>query len=708
MGEKISFIDLFGTELELEDEYAREQLSNESAARAEDVAVLEARMDTFTALPAGSTSGDAELMDIRVGANGVTYANAGDAVRGQINNIIENNKTTDDLKNKYFKYNLFDGDYMSPLSVLSDGSFGGSNGTVTAVVKVKPNTTYYVNRYDTGFTRYRIACSENFPVSGTQGRLVYDHFVTPGTILQTVTTGANENYISVFVSPNGEQPELSVTTFIPSEFPNYGTIIETNLVEKTDLYEVEDTINSIKLSVSDIAKFNLFSGEYIKQGMLYYGVSSSVTTAYMEVGAPNVNNRMTVAKIEGGHTYKVKVFGEHNRFRVATFEDYPAAGEQSTNLVIGDNSGAGWLLDSCTITARSDDKYIVVSLSTAEQTPNVNIIDELELDEFLPLDEFVPIDKKELPAFYFLSDFEGVFLSPSTISGGSTSDTINLVNSSPSVITDIYDALVTEMPGYVSKTTLATVGEYTIAQYDFKNMRIENNTSKPINKPKIIVTAGVHGYEQGSCWCLAQFMDLLARNTTDELLTAIKENIDFSIVPVANPYGFAHNQRKNENGIDINRNFKYGFTPGDDPTSDYYGGTTAESEIETQAIVQFLENNSDAILVLDYHNIASGYPLYYLYSDEQATLCNAVFSTLTDKWRGIYTGFPTNRLLGYCNNGTPASFAYYATHEQYNSFTLETPWTMPVVGQTQYDKPTIMTGIDVFVNTILAIIKSLT
>lgn len=83
MGEKISFIDLFGTELELEDEYAREQLSNESAARAEDVAVLEARMDTFTALPAGSTAGDAELTDIRVGYDGTTYANAGNAVREQ-------------------------------------------------------------------------------------------------------------------------------------------------------------------------------------------------------------------------------------------------------------------------------------------------------------------------------------------------------------------------------------------------------------------------------------------------------------------------------------------------------------------------------------------------------------------------------------------------------------------------------------------------
>ena len=86
---------------EMTDTQKAQALEDLGGASEEGLDTANARIDNIIALPSGSTQGDAELMDIRVGYNGETYASAGAAVRGQVGDLavdLFNNGVTPEAK----------------------------------------------------------------------------------------------------------------------------------------------------------------------------------------------------------------------------------------------------------------------------------------------------------------------------------------------------------------------------------------------------------------------------------------------------------------------------------------------------------------------------------------------------------------------------------------------------------------------------------
>ena len=75
-----SFLDKYKEEIDI-----AITMQNNSLKKYENaISVLNNRMNNFTSMPNGSTAGDAELGDIRIGWDGVRYQNAGEAVRKQV------------------------------------------------------------------------------------------------------------------------------------------------------------------------------------------------------------------------------------------------------------------------------------------------------------------------------------------------------------------------------------------------------------------------------------------------------------------------------------------------------------------------------------------------------------------------------------------------------------------------------------------------
>lgn len=185
-----------------------------------------------------------------------------------------------------------------------------------------------------------------------------------------------------------------------------------------------------------------------------------------------------------------------------------------------------------------------------------------------------------------------------------------------------WDELITNKPdGYeIIKETLTTQvptdttesGFLPIYSYSFKPNKLKAGDGTANNSqtlPKILIDCSIHGFEKIPSFIVYEFLNEMLFNwRTHPFLEYLRFNVEFVIIPSANPHGWNASNgagtRVNYNQVDLNRNNKIGWSLRGSPGDSTYSGTAPLSEIETQVLYDWMINNNtgNVLLGIDFHN----------------------------------------------------------------------------------------------------------
>lgn len=536
-------------------------ISSETSARANADNVLSGRMDTFTNLPNGSTSGDAELADIRVGANGTTYPTAGDAVRGQITDLKSN---VDEILIK--GTNLF-----NPEEATQGAWINNSTGEVTS-----DTADYWISAFLPNDHKY----------IGTRGiiRVWYynDDKSYRGTDVANdngqVFNAINAGYVRVgFMTSKLDTVTVVQSESIPSVTPYVKPHINPDLISD---------INKVLFEEIDNYQANYQFGELQTAGGLTPYANGIRFTDYVMMG------KGTTITVGNSLIFNVGLFDYNSSDGTYTLKRYFKSTSGETYTVPYDSlvMVSIWKSDNTDFEDTSDARYIDIDLRT-----NLNIrVQALEQGE----SEKPVYDKSDVSYFSpivcdYYRGLQSVY-----------DNSVFNKNTLYSALISKFDELASAYPNYITKTDLGVSSDGVNHLYSYTLKPIASvNDGKQL--PTMLIVSGQHGFEKASIYGLYYLAkDLCEHWSESRLLDGLRNHCVIKMIPSANPYGFNNNTYFNANGVNLNKNYDTAKFPIDET-----GGTTPFSEPETQIIRTFVEDNLDAILLVDFHTNGSDKPV---------------------------------------------------------------------------------------------------
>ncbi len=167
-----------------------------------------------------------------------------------------------------------------------------------------------------------------------------------------------------------------------------------------------------------------------------------------------------------------------------------------------------------------------------------------------------------------------------------------------------FDSLATAYPNIAKLDTIGFTSD--ASHWPILCLKVSDNPQEQEFEPEIRYVGVHHGNEQVSGEVLYRYATYLLENYgTDPDVTWLVNNREIYIIPVLNPYGYEHDTRRNENSVDLNRDYGY-----------MWDGSGSSSEPYSQPETQYIYEHSQLhnfTVSLTYHSGAFyvNYPWNY-------------------------------------------------------------------------------------------------
>jgi hypothetical protein len=594
-------------------------LAAEISERKNSDAVLKSRMDAFTSLKPGGTVGDAELRDIRIGANGVTYASAGDAVRSQLSNINE------DLSNNKNVYHQKD-------------------------AVATPNSMTFVDFEIVAGKKYL------FISSGTTGKQVaittYEEHDVPSRV-ERVTEGLNlGETLEWTASANAKV----VGIYAPEKVSaNIRIVCRDTYVEyfRDQIGDLEDDILPVSKTYERVLNTwaNISYGTNVLPGEMVTVVGSN--TGFHACVIPCMTGDRFKVYGQGGAKYRLWAF-VNNDWTLVSNEEASVASSSGTIVIAKQD---GYLIVQAAAESGIEKKVIMlesavdIQLKSIRDEANQKIVSELGTDgvvkytgtglNMIPynfkagetylftntstepevrINAFIRRDDNSenlqqfanaLPTgkstvftaavdgatLRFFIDGNGSFKLQRTCEDAVMDRVTKLEIAEKSVATPmvkftyekglkepdtplvdfsnkgtymdqiykLFDGLVEDYPDYVNRIDVADsfglgypayASGYKTYMYNFTCHNEYVEMNEQVAKKKLLIIGGVHGNEYAAPYNLYEFANELCSGfLEDPDIFKLRSAFNIHIVPCVNGYGLIHGTRGNGNKVNINRNY---------------------------------------------------------------------------------------------------------------------------------------------------------